>query len=96
MTIGVVLFAVFTAFAWVNILTETGQLFAFVPKLVQKWTNITTIHKLTFECAICISGQLALWASVFMFDSVIVTLTNISASIVCVYILQLILSDYEQ
>lgn len=95
MNISIVLFSIFTAVAWSNILTEPGQLFAFVPRFVQKWTSIGWIHKLTFECPVCIGGQLALWTSVFMSQNVIEGLTNISITIVTVYIFQQIMNRYE-
>lgn len=53
-----------TGCAWVLILTEPDELFNWFASWVQRQTNNPIVHKLTYECEKCISGQIALWTSV--------------------------------
>lgn len=54
----------YSAFAlvWVFALTDSGNIFDFIPVLVGKLTQNEKIHKLAYECEKCIAGQVALWA----------------------------------
>jgi len=76
------------AYTWVNFLVMPNEILGFLPryfwKFVAPYHNLKifrTISKPLFECAYCLSGQIALWYSVFNFDSVLQTITGIFISI---------------
>mgnify|MGYP000167998720 CR=1 FL=1 len=51
------------AFVWGNILTEPGNIFAFVLKPFQEWEGWKSFIIKPLSCAVCLSGQIALWYS---------------------------------
>lgn len=50
------------AFVYSDILVQPGEALSFVPTVVQKVTSLEWIHKITFHCSKCISGQIAFWS----------------------------------
>lgn len=58
---------------WINLLTPSGKLFDFAQYYFKKYvTTNKKVCTVLFECAACLSGQIALWyilicASVFNF-----------------------------
>ena len=49
-------------FVWSGILVQPGELFDWVPRVICRMTNNEKIHKVTFACEKCFSGQLAFWS----------------------------------
>ena len=76
------------AYYWYCI--DPGQVFDFIPKIFQN--SHPKIRKITYECVICITGQLSLWSNVFYYWPDF-TVRNVSEIVVSVS-LAMIMADF--
>lgn len=79
------------AYTWINFLVMPNEIFGFISRWFwgfankldpcRKYKFFRFISKPLFDCEYCLSGQIALWYSVIIFDTVLQSITGIFISI---------------
>lgn len=79
-------------FAWVftNILIEPDMIFGKYPILLEKYIKKDFLMKPLGMCSYCFGGQIALWYSLFNYESIHVLIFNVVCVILTIKILNLL------
>ena len=92
-------------FTWINFIVEPDGIFGSLPRAYEWVCEIMKvnlndpikegIHKILFECDKCLSGQVAFWGYLILFDSGL-SISHIFSTILAVFFAALISKLWEK